>query len=155
MTWPLKGRLPSVVPTRTSWPSLISLARCSGTVKSTFMDEILEARNDGSRLEILADIDARNADDAGERRLESLLLDGRLNACETGAGGGEQGARLIEVGLGAVAARRQGLGRARSRFGRLHGRLHVLDVGALDRVVELHQDLALANLLVGLELDLA
>ena len=35
----LEGRSPSVVPTRTSWPSLISLARCSGTVKSTFMEE--------------------------------------------------------------------------------------------------------------------
>ena len=101
------------------------------------------------------DIDARNADDAGERRLESLLLDGRLNACETGAGRGEQSARLIEVGLRAVAAGRQGPGALEAAFGRLHGRLHVLDVGALDRVVELHQDLALANLLVGLELDLA
>ena len=96
-----------------------------------------------------------DADDARERRLQRLLLDRRLNARQAGAGRGEQGARLVEVGLACRSRGSTGSGALEAAFGRLHGRLDVLEVRPLDRVVELHQDLALANLLVGLELDLA
>ena len=122
-------------------------------MKSTFITEVLEGCDHGARLQVLADINLRNAGDAGERRLQRLLIDRRLETGHARAGGRQLRLRLIVGHLGARAAGAQRRRALQVRLVQSRRRLHIEEVGPLHRVIELNQDLALAELLVGLEID--
>ena len=117
--------------------------------------EVLEGRDHGARLQVLTDIDPRNAGDAVERRLQRLLIDRRLEARHARAGG-RQAARCAWSWATSVPEPRARSAVARSRFCsfRLTAAFDIEEVGPLDRIVELNQDLALREVLVGLEIDL-
>ena len=61
--------------------------------------EILQRDDDGADGDVLADVDAGDAERAGERRLDRLLIDDRLRALARRLGDAELGLDGVEVGL--------------------------------------------------------
>ena len=100
---------------------------------------------------VLAELDLANAEPAGERRQDRLLSDQRLDAVDGGGGGVALGERGIDVGLrGNRLAHEVGLPLegdvrlAQRRFG-------AREIGELHVDVELHELVALGNILAALE----
>ena len=96
---------------------------------------------------VLAEIGVANADAPAERRPDRLLGDDRLRALH---GGGRAVARRegrIERGLRGVAAQHQRLLPDERRFGVAQLRLAVQEVGLLDQIVDIDQQVAFLHVL--------
>ena len=92
---------------------------CSGTVKSArIVSSCCSVAIIAARLQILADIDARNADHAGEGRLDRFLVEHRADLGERRRGFRKRALRLLQGGFGADAGLAQPLARARAPRGR-------------------------------------
>ncbi len=115
--------------------------------------QILQGRDDRARGDVLAEIDAHDADRAGEGRIDLLLVDLRLHLFKLGARGIESRPCIVEGGGGVEAAVGKGGGACES--------LGVAgDVGTrgdqvrlLQFVIELNQRRGFLHLVVGLEVD--
>ena len=116
--------------------------------------EVLQGRDCRAGRQELAGIDLGNADGAGERRLDRLLLERRLDLRQGTLRLVELVLRRLQIGRGGDVAVEE-LPRPVQRIladGNARACRH--QTGALDRIVELHQDLPLLHVGVGLEIDL-
>ena len=97
-------------------PSSLSPSSCSGTVKSTrIVSSCCSVAMTVPGCTYCSDIDARNADRAGERRLDRLLVEHRLDLCQRRLGGSERARRVLQRCGGIDAGLAQRLRRAPSR----------------------------------------
>src|SRR5690606_23361524 len=113
----------------------------------------LQRRDRRARLDELADVDARNAERAGERRGELLLVEYRFQLGDLSDRRCGGGLRLLDAGLGADAAPLQFERALQVLLVELGGGALRREVGLLLGVVELYQKRALLDALVRLEGD--
>jgi hypothetical protein len=119
----------------------------SGRRKSTHTEEILDRDEVGPVLDVIADVDRSDAHDAVEGRNNLHALQLRLRQRHLGKRHLERSPVLVHRTLADEILRRQ-LAAALQVRARDRGRgLGLLDLRALQRVVELHQELALAHAL--------
>ena len=117
--------------------------------------EILQRRVKGSGRDVFADVDLRDADHAGERRFEGLLLQDRLQLVDLGVRVGRVGARDVEIGDRGDAAGPERLDALQRLLREIELGVRRREIGLLDAVVDLQQQLALLDVVVGGEGDLA
>ena len=110
-------------------------------------------RDHRARLHILPDVDAGYADRAGERRLDRLLVEDGANFCERRLGSRERARRILESRVGIHAGLAQLLRPLHRRSVAVDRSLRRHQVGPLHRIVDLHEEIALLDLLVGGEVD--
>ena len=116
--------------------------------------QVLERRDRLSRLDVLADVDLRDAGDAGERRQDGLLRHARVDLLGHALGQGELVLRGLQVGRGRDLAREEHLGAVEGVLVDGHRRFRRGEAGALERIVDLDEHRARGDLVVPLEIDL-